>query len=105
MVAAVGSSAVSFFAPNLHLIPVENFFPWQKPVISFLTTPPGSPSKGDRHLVIATATAEWTGHETEITYWDGLNWIFFVPSDGWFVYNKGDNLLHLFDGAAWTTTY
>ena len=39
-------------------IPVIDQFPWQPSVKSKTDTPPGVPAKGDRYLVIATASGD-----------------------------------------------
>jgi len=54
------------------------------------TTPPGSPSDGDRYVVKATATGDWAGQENNIAaYIDGA-WSFFVPQDGWLLFDVND---------------
>lgn len=49
------------------------------PVISELATPPGTPTLGDRYLIIATATGAWAGHENEVAEYNGSSWDFTVP--------------------------
>ena len=49
-------------------IPELSTFNWQQNVLEQLDTPPGSPDKGDRYLVIATAGGDWAGHETDIAW-------------------------------------
>lgn len=98
-------SSVTGTGPNVRRIPVEETFPWQRPVTSITATPAVGPSKGDRYVVGGSATGVWAGHDDDIAWFDGLNWQFDTPTDGWFVYNRGDNLLYLFDGAAWTNVY
>lgn len=44
---------------------------------------PGATAKGNRHIVDPNgATGVYAGHEGEITYWDGANWVFEKPVDG-----------------------
>lgn len=82
-------------------IAVEETASWQKPVESVLSSPPVGPSKGDRYIVGDSADGDWSGKETNITWFDGSIWKFDVPSEGWQTYNKNleDNMK--FDGAAW----
>jgi len=80
-------------------VPVEEFFPWQRPVLAFLNTPPGSPAKGDRYLVSAVATGDWAGYEDAVAWWNGSAWAFDLPSEGWFAYNLDDHTLYLFTSA------
>jgi len=82
-------------------IPVEETFNWQRPVLDRLTTPPGSPSKGDRYLIIATATDDWAGHEDKITWYNGSTWKFDTPSEGWKVWVSDEDVYYVYNGAAW----
>lgn len=82
-------------------VPVLEEFEWQQRVLSILSTPPGSPTKGDRHIVGATATGDWTGHENDITWYDGSTWQFDAPTEGWATWNLGDSTLYRFDGSDW----
>lgn len=82
-------------------IPVEERFSWQKPITSFLAAPPGGPARADRYVVDAGASGVWTGHETEIAWFEGPLWRFDIPEDGWLIFNRGDSQLYVFDGAAW----
>jgi len=51
-----------------------------------VSTPPGSPSDGDRYIVGAGATGVWSGHEDDLAYWRSSSWTFMVPSEGWHCY-------------------
>lgn len=57
------------------------------------STPPGSPVDGDLHLVIATATGDFTGHEGELALWvanpalpGGGSWSFETKLSGAVIY-------------------
>lgn len=63
--------------------------------------PPGSPSAGDRYIVGISATGAWAGQENNIAVWIGTRWVFFVPSEGWLVYDQGTNERILFNGTTW----
>ncbi|MCB1487028.1 MAG: DUF2793 domain-containing protein [Bauldia sp.] len=66
-----------------------------------VTDPPGSPAEGDRYIVAATATGDWTGHENDIAaFTDGV-WAFFTPSAGWLAFDAAGGALLLFDGSDW----
>lgn len=57
------------------------------------TSPPGSPTNGDRYLIAATATGDWAGKEDQIAgYYDG--WRYWTPQEGWRLYDKSDNTLY-----------
>jgi hypothetical protein len=77
-------------------------FVWLAGVASRLDTPPGSPSTGDRYLVIATATGAWAGHEDDIAEWNGSAWVFTSPNTGeWVDVEDEANFVYQYNGAAW----
>jgi Protein of unknown function (DUF2793) len=43
-----------------------------------LTSPPGSPVEGDRHIVAAGATGAWSTHDLEIAAWQDGAWAFYA---------------------------
>lgn len=72
---------------------------WQNSVVNRLATPPGLPDKGDRYLVIATATGDWVGQEDKIAEWNGTEWIFVDPTDGMSVkVDDEDNAVYHYEG-------
>ena len=81
---------------------------WQPSVLGELDTPPGSPTTGDRYLVIATATGDWVGHEDDIAEWDGSVWAFTTPNKGFAVWIEDVGRQKNFNGTDWVafgTTY
>ncbi|MBA7610105.1 hypothetical protein ES703_17310 [subsurface metagenome] len=76
---------------------------WQQPVLSKLADPPGTPTEGDRHIVIATATGDWAGHENDITEYIGAAWVFFTPTEGWACRVMDIDTQEVFNGTAWVT--
>jgi len=52
--------------------------------ISDLAAPPTSPSTGDRHRVIATATGDWVGKEGFIAEYDTTSWLFKTDEEAGF---------------------
>lgn len=65
------------------------------------STPPGSPSAGDRYIVGSSPTGAWIGQENNVAIYVGTNWVFFTPSEGWRVYDQGLNEIAIWDGSAW----
>lgn len=63
-----------------------------------LTTPPGSPTDGDRYLVPAGATGAWTGKANNLTVWQGqsIGWTFFQPKIGWRVYVEDEKSFYTY---------
>lgn len=76
---------------------------WKESVKGKLSTPPVSPSVGDRYLIEAGATGDWTGQVDAITHWDGSAWVFETPSDGWAVWIEDENYVQVYNGTEWVT--
>lgn len=76
---------------------------WQEPVIDELNDPPGSPTTGDRYLINDAPTGAWSGHPNEIAEWDGSQWVFFVPDEGWAVFIEDIDLLKTFQSGDWVS--
>jgi hypothetical protein len=74
---------------------------WQPPVIQFQSSPPALPNSGDRYVVTATGTGDWTGKENQIAQWNGTSWDFTVPSEGYALRNLTTNNILMYDGSAW----
>ncbi|MEX0971534.1 MAG: DUF2793 domain-containing protein [Paracoccaceae bacterium] len=70
-------------------------------ITSQLDTPPGSPSEGDRHLVIATATGDWAGWEGSIATFIAGAWLRVQPATGWRCWDDAGKVLLVYTGAAW----
>jgi len=66
-----------------------------------ISTPPVSPSEGDRYIVGPTATGVWTGNEDKIARFRASVWEFFTPKDGWLFNVLDESLLYEFNGSAW----
>jgi len=72
---------------------------FQDSVIDRLATPP-SGVNGERYLIIATASGDWTGHEDEITeYQDG--WVFITESEGMMTWVEDEDVYYVYSGSAW----
>jgi len=79
---------------------------FQDSVIDRVTVNPGSPSTGDRYLVIATATGAFAGQENKIAEFNGTSWDFITPTTGMFVSVDDENdKLYYFNGSAWVEKY
>lgn len=84
-------------------VPVLENFSWQQPVISMsLSTPPVSPTKGDRYVVASSPSGAWTGHTNHIAWYDGAAWLFDIPNQGWTLINLLDNTSYEFNGSSWS---
>jgi hypothetical protein len=73
-----------------------------------LTAPPGSPTVGDSYIPATTATGDWAGHEDEVAIWwqapweSSPSWHFHTPETGLRAYIVDEDVLSLWDSAAWT---
>ena len=78
-------------------------FVWQASVIDKdLTTPPISPSEGDRYLIISGGSGtDWSGHDNKIAQYINSSWSFYTPLEGWFIWINDENKLYKFDGSSW----
>ena len=66
-----------------------------------LSTPPVSPTDGDRYLVAAGGTGAWTGKGGSVAAWQDGAWAFLAPQAGWLLWVADENRLIGFDGAVW----
>ncbi len=61
-------------------------------VLDILNAPPVSPTTGDVYLVGTAGTGAWSGHNNEITTWDGAAWTFQTATVGDLLNNADENL-------------
>lgn len=72
----------------------------QRGALSVLSTPPGSPSDGDVHIVGASPTGAWSSFsEHDVVLWRAGTWYRFSPFRGWVKEINGD--LYIYDGTDW----
>lgn len=56
-----------------------------------LTTPPGSPSDGDRYIIPAGATGVWSSKEGQIALYLSTDWVYVLPRAGWMAYVQDED--------------
>lgn len=66
-----------------------------------LTAPPSSPAEGARYIVAAGATGGWADHDSAIAAFEDSTWRFLMPKLGWCAWSAVDEVIFVFDGAAW----
>lgn len=66
-----------------------------------LTAPPGSPNAGDRYIVGAGATDDWSGQGGNIASYFDSTWAFYTPTEGWLVWVADEDALYYYTGSAW----
>jgi len=50
-----------------------------------------------------SASGDWAGHINDITQYDGVNWVFFTPSDGWTVIVTDESEQYTWNVSAWVS--
>lgn len=76
---------------------------WSTAVSQSVSTPPASPTDGDRYIVPAGATGDWSGQSTKIAAWVNGGWEFLSPIFGCRVGVVDDFSIAVFDGVEWRT--
>ena len=66
-----------------------------------LASPPGSPSDGDRYIISSGATGAWSGQDGKIAAWQDGAWSFHAAQEGWRAWIADEDILLVFNGAAW----
>lgn len=66
-----------------------------------LTAPPGSPSEGDRYLVAAGATGEWSGWDGDVAMFADGSWWRLPARAGWLCFVEDEAALLVRVGASW----
>ncbi len=67
-----------------------------------LTAPPAAPAEGDRYIIAATGTVEWSGKDNEIAAFQDNAWMFYAPQEGWLAWVADEDKLFVFDGTVWS---
>lgn len=76
---------------------------WQDAVIDVdLSTPPGSPTSGDRYVVATGGTGAWATKDKNIAQWNGSSWDFTAPVTGMGVNETDSGNDYRYNGTAWT---
>lgn len=74
---------------------------WEEMVKDMLSTPPDTPSSGDRYIVKPTGTGAWEGHDNEIAEYNGTSWEFEDAVESMAVYVDEENSFYYFNGTDW----
>jgi len=68
------------------------------------TAEPTSPANGDVYIVPAGATGtNWTGQDGNIAHFYGGGWKFYPPKEGYKLWINDEDVIAVYDGAAWIT--
>lgn len=71
-------------------------------ILSFETSPPGTPTVGDAHIVGTGATGDFAGHDDDMAVYTRRGWVFAGPEMGLTVYNEDDDANWQYTDAGWT---
>lgn len=75
----------------------------QLSVISASTTAsPGSPAEGDRYIVPAGGTGDFSGQAGKVGFYIGAAWVFYTPVDGVTAWVEDDKVHVVYDSSAWS---
>lgn len=66
-----------------------------------LADPPAEPVEGARYLVADAASGAWTNRSNAIAAFQDGAWAFYSPREGWTAWVCDEDLLVVWDGAAW----
>lgn len=66
-----------------------------------LSTPPGSPSTGDKYIIGGSPTGVWSGRANQIAYYDGVIWQFWAPVEGWRIAVLDEDTDYRYNGSSW----
>lgn len=71
-------------------------------VLSFESSPPGSPVVGDVHIVDAAATGDFSGHDDDLAVYTRRGWVYATPGIGHTVLNEDDDTNWQYTASGWT---
>jgi hypothetical protein len=74
---------------------------WADVIDKDLTAPPGGETTGDRYLVAAGATGDWTGQDGKVAVKSISGWDFYTPAEGWKVWLNDEDVNYVYSGSAW----
>lgn len=66
-----------------------------------VSTPPASPSEGDRYIVASAATGDWAGADGQIAIFLNGGWDIVPPAIGWRAWIIDEGRDSFFDGLSW----
>lgn len=69
--------------------------------VTFLNTPPVSPSTGQAVVVGTSPTGDYVGHENALAIYDGAHWQFTAPYEGLVVWDQDANVFKGWNGSEW----
>lgn len=65
------------------------------------TTPPATPSEGDRYILPGSPAGSWASHGGSVAAYQDGGWNYFLPRTGWLAWVGDEAAMFVFDGAGW----
>ena len=101
-VSGVTPTANAHLATKGYVDSVAQGLEWQESVLDKdLSTPPASPSTGDRYIVGSSPTGDWSGHANDVAEWNGSSWDFVASEEGFACWVEDEDALYVFNGTSW----
>lgn len=78
------------------------------PAKEFIVAPPGSPTTGDRYLLLAvlgSPTGAWAGHTNAVAEWSGSGWTFTTPALGMLIFVIATSEWMKWSGTEWELAF
>lgn len=91
----IARSLGSKYDKIVEIINAINNSNWQEPVLDRLAAPPAHVD-GERYLIVATASGDWTGKEDQIAESDGSAWSYFTPDEGVLLWVEDEDTYYQF---------
>lgn len=63
--------------------------------------PPAGPAEGQRHALGAAPTGAFSGHAGQIAAYQDGAWAFYIPQQGWLIWDMSESALLVRDGSDW----
>ena len=67
-----------------------------------LTTPPSSPTDGDRYIIPSGATGAWAGKTNQVAVRINGAWEYYAPKVGWLAYVIDEDKLVVYKATGWS---
>jgi len=102
VVVGVYPTATNHLATKGYVDSIAQGLDWQDSVLDKdLSDPPSTPSSGDRYIVAVSGTGAWSGHDYDVTEWDGSSWTFETKNEGMAAWVEDEDKLYVYNGSAW----
>lgn len=63
--------------------------------------PPAAPQEGERHIVGEAPSGDWTAQPSRIAWFDGGQWAFLIPQEGWAAQVAAEGVQVVFRAGQW----